>query len=140
MENRVRTLRKSLRMTQEDFGEQLGVTKLTVLRWERDNKIPETSIRLICRIFQVNRSWLETGEGEMFICDKSPDSGYNGDNPYSSPYGYALQQGFPVEFATVFARLCELSPEEKKSLGCLISKTFSLKSSACSGNVEDGEE
>lgn len=140
MGNRVKTLRKSLRMTQEEFGEQLGVTKLTVLRWERDNKIPETSIRLICRIFQVNRSWLESGEGEMFLSDKSSAPGYNDDNSYSSPYGYALQQGFPIEFATLFARLCELSPEEKKSLGCLISKTFSMKFSVRSGNVEDGEE
>lgn len=138
MNNRIRTLRKSLGMTQEEFGEQLGVTKLTVLRWERDNKVPEPSLRLICRVFQVNKRWLETGEGEMII-DRQSSSRIDS-SAFVSPYAYAVQHGFPVEFATVFARLCELSPEEKKSLGCLISKTFSMKSSVRSGNVEDGEE
>lgn len=138
MNNRIRTLRKSLGMTQEEFGEQLGVTKLTVLRWERDNKVPEPSLRLICRVFQVNKRWLETGEGEMVI-DRQSSAPVDG-SAFVSPYAYAVQHGFTVEFATVFARLCELSPEEKKSLGCLISKTFSMKSSVRSGNVEDGEE
>lgn len=123
MNNRIRTLRKSLGLTQEEFGEQLGVTKLTVLRWERDNKVPEPSLRLICRVFQVNKHWLETGEGEMVINRQSStpiDS-----SAFVSPYAYAVQHGFTVEFASLFARLCELSPEEKKSIGSLISRIFS---------------
>lgn len=123
MNNRIRTLRKSLGMTQEEFGEQLGVTKLTVLRWERDNKVPEPSIRLICRIFQVNKRWLETGEGEMII-DRQSSSHVDG-SAFVSPYAYAVQHGFTVEFASLFARLCELSPEDKRSIGSLVSRVFS---------------
>ena len=128
MNNRIRTLRKSLGMTQEEFGEQLGVTKLTVLRWERDNKVPEPSLRLICRVFQVNKRWLETGEGEMVIDRQSPsriDS-----SAFVSPYAYAVQHGFTVEFASLFARLCELSPEDKRSIGSLISRMFSKTQSS----------
>lgn len=128
MNNRIRTLRKSLGMTQEDFGEQLGVTKLTVLRWERDNKVPEPSLRLICRVFQVNKRWLETGEGEMII-DRQSSSHVDG-SVFVSPYAYAVQHGFTVEFASIFARLCELSPEDKRSIGSLISRVFSKTQSS----------
>lgn len=128
MNNRIRTLRKSLGMTQEEFGEQLGVTKLTVLRWERDNKVPEPSLRLICRVFQVNKRWLETGEGEMLI-DRQSSSRIDA-SVFVSPYAYAVQHGFTVEFASLFARLCELSPEDKRSIGALISRVFSKTQSS----------
>lgn len=128
MNNRIRTLRKSLGLTQEEFGEQLGVTKLTVLRWERDNKVPEPSLRLICRVFQVNKRWLETGEGEMVI-DRQSSSRIGG-SAFVSPYAYAVQHGFTVEFASLFARLCELSPEDKRSIGSLISRVFSKTQSS----------
>ena len=128
MNNRIRTLRKSLGMTQEEFGEQLGVTKLTVLRWERDNKVPEPSIRLICRVFQVNKRWLETGEGEMAI-DRQSSAPIDG-SAFVSPYAYAVQHGFTADFASLFARLCELSPEEKRSIGYLISRMFSKTQSS----------
>lgn len=128
MNNRIRTLRKSLGMTQEEFGEQLGVTKLTVLRWERDNKVPEPSIRLICRVFQVNKRWLETGEGEMVI-DRQSSAPVDG-SAFVSPYAYAVQHGFTIEFASLFARFFELSPEEKKSIGSLVSKLFSKTQSS----------
>ena len=128
MNNRIRTLRKSLGMTQEEFGEQLGVTKLTVLRWERDNKVPEPSLRLICRVFQVNKRWLETGEGEMVI-GKQSSSRIDG-SAFVSPYAYAIQHGFTAEFASLFARLCELSPDDKSSIGSLISRIFSKTQSS----------
>ena len=128
MNNRIRTLRKSLGMTQEEFGEQLGVTKLTVLRWERDNKVPEPSIRLICRVFQVNKRWLETGEGEMAI-DRQSSAPIDG-SAFVSPYAYAVQHGFTADFASLFARLCELSPDEKRSIGYLISRMFSKTQSS----------
>lgn len=128
MNNRIRTLRKSLGMTQDEFGEQLGVTKLTVLRWERDNKVPEPSLRLICRVFQVNKHWLETGEGEMAI-DRQSSAPIDG-SAFVSPYAYAVQHGFTVEFASIFARLCELSPEDKRSIGYLISRMFSKTQSS----------
>lgn len=140
MEYRIKELRKALQLTQEEFGEEIGVTKLTILRWERDNKVPEASLRLICRVFRVRRNWLETGEGEMFQTVAPHTSGEDGDASYSSPYGYALQQGFPVEFATLFARLCELSSEEKKSLGGLIAKVISPSPSGRSGNSEERGE
>lgn len=128
MNNRIRTLRKSLGMTQEEFGEQLGVTKLTVLRWERDNKVPEPSLRLICRIFQVNKRWLEIGEGEM-VLDRQSSTPIDG-SAFVSPYAYAVQHGFTVDFASLFARLCELSPEDKRSIGSLISRMFSKSQSS----------
>lgn len=39
---RVRLLRKSLKLNQEEFAELLGVTQPTISRWERGNDIPDS--------------------------------------------------------------------------------------------------
>ena len=65
---RVKKIRKSNNMTLEKFGERLGVTKQTVSRIENGiNSLTEQMLLSICREFNVNESWLRTGEGEMFI-------------------------------------------------------------------------
>ena len=64
---RVKEIRKSLKMTMEQFGEKLGVTKQTVSRIESGvNNLTEQMQKSICREFNVNSEWLSTGCGEMF--------------------------------------------------------------------------
>lgn len=64
---RVKEIRKSLKMTMEQFGEKLGVTKQTVSRIESGvNNLTEQMQKSICREFNVNSEWLATGNGEMF--------------------------------------------------------------------------
>ena len=55
-------------MSQEEFGERIGVTKSTISLIERKLRNPsERVIRDICREFNVNEDWLRNGTGEMFI-------------------------------------------------------------------------
>lgn len=66
---RLLLIRKSLKMTQSAFGESVGVSRDVINNLERavNPTDPKSQfIDLVCRVHNVNRVWLETGEGEMF--------------------------------------------------------------------------
>lgn len=71
MKDRIRAVRKKKRLSQEQFGNQLGITKSSVSLLESGKNSPsEQTIRLICKEFNVNEDWLRTGAGgdeNMFI-------------------------------------------------------------------------
>lgn len=65
---RIRELRKTLKMTMEQFGEKIGVTKSTISNIENGNRnATEHMVKSICREFNVDYIWLTTGDGEMFV-------------------------------------------------------------------------
>ena len=71
MNERLKSIRKSLSMTQKDFGAELGVSRDTYASYESGRVIPNnTFIQLMCSKFNVNEEWLRTGDGEMFIKTK----------------------------------------------------------------------
>lgn len=64
MKDRIRMIRKDLNMNQTEFGNEIGVTFAALSKYESGKVVPDKSIRLlICQKFNVNESWLETGEG-----------------------------------------------------------------------------
>lgn len=68
MNERIKSLRKTLNLTQTEFGERLGIKKSSISQIESGtNSVTESNIMSICREFHVNETWLRTGEGEMFI-------------------------------------------------------------------------
>ena len=68
MDEQIKQLRKSLGMSQEKFAIEIGLTKNFISLVETGQRNLSTqSIKLICRLFDVNKEWLETGKGEMFI-------------------------------------------------------------------------
>ena len=68
MDEQIKQLRKSLGMSQEKFAKEIGLTKNFISLVETGQRNLSTqSIKLICRLFDVNKEWLETGKGEMFI-------------------------------------------------------------------------
>ena len=67
---RIKQLRKSLGLTQSEFGERIGVNRGVIVNLEiegRRAKIDDMIIRSISREFNVNEDWLRTGEGEMYV-------------------------------------------------------------------------
>ncbi|MBL1224819.1 helix-turn-helix domain-containing protein [Enterococcus sp. BWR-S5] len=69
---RVKTLRKSLGLNQESFGEVLGVGKTAVSKWEHGVvEVPSYQVKLMSKEFNMNPDWFRTGVGEMF--NKSDD-------------------------------------------------------------------
>ena len=68
MNNRIKELRKSLRLSQTEFGARLGIKQTTVAGYETGGRSPiDAVVSLICREFNVSEHWLRTGEGEMFV-------------------------------------------------------------------------
>lgn len=66
--DRIRELRKELDMTQQEFADRLKIKRNTIATYETGRNDPIDSVfALICREFNVNETWLRTGEGEMFI-------------------------------------------------------------------------
>ena len=67
MKDRIKQLRKELKLTQQGFADRIGVKQNTVATYEIGRNPPnDTVMNLICREFDVNEGWLRTGEGEMF--------------------------------------------------------------------------
>lgn len=65
---RIKQIRKQFSLTQSEFGSKLGVTQASVAGWESGIRNPlDPTLALICKTFNVNESWLRTGEGEMFL-------------------------------------------------------------------------
>ena len=66
VQERLKTIRKSMSMTQRQFAERIGVSRDVVASWEIGRVQPsEAMLRLICRECAVGCGWLKTGEGEM---------------------------------------------------------------------------
>lgn len=64
---RVRDIRKSLKLTLEKFGEKLGVGKTAISKIEKgENGLTDQMARAICREYNVNYDYLMDGDGEMF--------------------------------------------------------------------------
>lgn len=67
MNERIKKVRETLDLTQEEFGRRIGSARNTIANYENGNRNPSNSVILsICREFGVNEEWLRTGEGEMF--------------------------------------------------------------------------
>ena len=68
MNERVKLLRKTLKLSGEKFGEKLGVQRNAISQIETGkNNLSEQMLLAICREYNVNEEWLRTGSGEMFI-------------------------------------------------------------------------
>lgn len=71
MKERIKQVRKNLGLTMSEFGSQLGVRNSTVSEWEHGKNVPESKRQHLCTVFNVNRTWLDTGKGEMFVRGKT---------------------------------------------------------------------
>ena len=70
MEERLRSLRRALDLTQQEFADKIGVKRGAIANYEIGRNIPVDSvISLICCKFNVSEDWLRNGIGEMFLPD-----------------------------------------------------------------------
>ena len=67
MHERIKYLRKTLDLTQQEFSDRIGVKRGAVANYEVGRNDPTDSVvALICREFGVSEQWLRYGTGEMF--------------------------------------------------------------------------
>jgi len=67
MNERIRLIRKALKLTQGEFSKRLGMQGASLSLIELgENALTEKNIKLVCMTFNVSEDWLRTGNGEMF--------------------------------------------------------------------------
>lgn len=72
MNDRIKEVRQYFKLTLEEFGRRIGMTKSGLSKVERgENGTTEQTITSICREFNVNEEWLRTGNGPM-LDDSKP--------------------------------------------------------------------
>ena len=113
MNNRLKEIRKHLKLTQAELGQELGVSRDSVATYESGRVIPDKSIRLlICQRFNINETWLETGEGKPYKEGLIPE------------LVHALRQ-MPAAQAALERILPRLTPEDLQHINSLLEKFLS---------------
>ena len=68
MNERIKELRKTLRLTQQEFADSLNIKRGAVANYEIGRNEPiDAVVSLICKTFNVNEEWLRSGAGDMFL-------------------------------------------------------------------------
>lgn len=68
--DRIREIRNTLKLTQKQFGQRLAIAQSYLTNIETGKReVTEKILKLICLQFNVNETWLRTGNGEMFVED-----------------------------------------------------------------------
>lgn len=69
LHERIKHIRKEeLKLTQDAFGNSLGVSRDVVNNWERGRvDIKDYVLKLICKTFRVSYAWLSEEAGEPFV-------------------------------------------------------------------------
>ena len=112
MKDRIRLIRKGMKLTQAEMGQELGCSQTAYAKYESGMVVPDKPIRmLICEKFNVNQGWLETGEGQ----------------PYKEGLIPALVNALrymPDVQALLEAKLPTLTEEDARNLNDLFCKFF----------------
>ena len=94
MNERIKKLRKILNLTQQEFANRLGVARNNIAGYETGKRSPSDAvISLICREFNVNKEWLCTGTGEIFM----------------NQTDFAINDEENEEFKMLFSDFCKLN-------------------------------
>lgn len=82
MNERIKTVRNTIGLTQTEFGSRIGVKGNTVTGYETGIRNPSDAVIFsICREFNIREEWLRTGQGEMLK-----------ENPLNNEAGYYIEE------------------------------------------------
>lgn len=66
MQRRIKELRQTLKLTQQQLAEAVGLSRNYIALVETGSREPsDRTISDICRVFNVSEEWLRTGNGPM---------------------------------------------------------------------------
>ena len=64
--NRVKIIRKSMKLNQTDFAKRIGIKQSALSSIEsKQSSVTERNIKAICSEYRISEAWLRTGEGNM---------------------------------------------------------------------------
>lgn len=122
MNKRLKSIRKRLNLTQEEFGRKIGSARNTIANYEMGKRTPSNAvITLICKEFGVNEIWLRTGEGG----DDNMFAKVDEDDRYSLNLGkLTINEN---EFAkNLINTIAESSPEQLKYIEDFMKKCLGI--------------
>lgn len=74
MKDRIKDLRKSLNLTQAEFGDKLGLTHSAISKIESGERDPsDSTLKLICATYNVNYQWLTEGREPMYLTSEGDE-------------------------------------------------------------------
>ncbi len=115
---RIKQIRTSLNLTLEKFSKRLGVVAGTISRLENgERNLTEQMAKSICREFNVDYTWLTTGEGDMFV---------DTDDTFMAKID-AILTGEDDNFKNLFRIMVDFSDEEIQFINSMIDKIIALK-------------
>lgn len=104
--NRLRKLRNELNLSQQAFGQSLGVSRDVISNIEQGRvELRDHIVKLICSEFNVNEEWLRDGKGEMF----NPEERFSLDK-------FAKQRQISELELDILKAYFELDPETRQHL------------------------
>lgn len=123
MIDRILSLRESLGVNQEEFAKRIGVSRNFISLVETGKRnLSDRTISDICREFNVNETWIRTGEGEMFTQMSRTDeisafvgSILKGESDFRQKFISVLARMTPDEWQLLEKKVLELSEEIKKA-------------------------
>lgn len=104
--DRIRDLRKHLKMNQTDFGQRLNLSQTAIGQYENGTRnITDRTVSQICSTFHVSEEWLRTGEGDMLQ-----------ESETSLFAAFSKQYELTAAEQQVARYLLALSPDERKHI------------------------
>lgn len=115
MNERIKELRKSLGLSQEEFGELIGLKKSGVCSIESGTRrVTDKHLKLLQKSdYPINVDWIVTGEGSMFLEG-------NNDDEIQKYVETILKDDTDSFRRNLIKGLCQLSPEGWKALKQLL--------------------
>lgn len=111
---RIKSLRESLGLSQEEFGKRIGSARNTIANYELGRRNPSnTVLNAICRTYNANYEWLANGNGDMFS-----------NTPTSVVDEIAEEFNLDEVDKNIIAKYLELSPDQRKVLKEYLKSVF----------------
>ena len=109
MKNRISQIVECSGLTKTEFAKRINVSQGLVSQMcSGTTKPSDRTISDICRVFNVNRRYLELGEEPMFLPDLDPDT------EYINVLLSQLDNPFTDTIRALMKTYMELSPEDQK--------------------------
>ena len=111
---RIKELRGALALSQDDFGQRLGIKKSAVSKLENGVNSPtESLIKLICSTYHVNYLWLTEWRGEM-LEEETPEDMVERLMAGESPLAISIMKAFAALPMEEWRRLRDMIDQVKE--------------------------
>lgn len=119
MNERIKQIRKEFGLSQAEFGKRIGISDAAVSKIESGKNTPaETTIKLICKEFQIMYDWLMYGTGPMSSHDPTTDDLVDKYMPDESEFTKSIMKAFAklpdAEWTTLRKLINEINEMREK--------------------------